>query len=93
MRRVGARCETMHSGVEGLCTSRAHRGEGSGEETACCEREGDARREGDAGGGAMGNRGAGGKIKDKPRGINPRGLRKVEPKPRSGKKAARGGTN
>ena len=44
MRRVGARCETMHSGVEGLCTSRAHRGEGSGEETACCEREGDTVR-------------------------------------------------
>ena len=38
----------------------------------------------------MGNRGAGGKIKDKPRGIYPRGLRKVEPKPRSGRKAAGG---
>ena len=91
MRRVGARCETMHSGVEGLCTSRAHRGEGSGEETACCEREGDARREGDAGGGAMGNRGAGGKIKDKPRGINPRGVQIVKQEPRSGRKAAGGG--
>ena len=78
MRRVGARCGTMHSGVEGLCTSRAHRGEGSVDETACCEREGDARREGGAGGGAMGNLGAGGTIKDKPRGINPRGLQIVQ---------------
>ena len=68
-------------------------GECSGEETACCEREGDARREGDAGGGAMGNRGAGGKIKDKPRGMNTRGLQIVGQKPRSGRKAARGGTN